>query len=31
MYEQYADDFKNYYDNFPDGKLFRISFDPLMK
>lgn len=31
MFEEYADEFTNYYDNFPDGKLFRLSFDPLMK
>lgn len=31
MLEEYTDHFENYYDNFPSGKLFRISFDSTVK
>lgn len=31
MLEQYADKFNNIYEAVPDGKVFRLSFDPTTK
>ena len=31
MLEQYADKFNNIYEAVPDGKVFRLSFDPAIK